>query len=508
VEKRYPIPAIPVNTRRSFSLKSLLRDLFVVTKLNNPAGYLLLLLLAAGIGVAVAKGGMIAGILPVAALVGVAGIYMVVAFPKIGVVIFLTAAYFLLLVIRIGVGFPLGTLMDGMEALFLLGLFLQQKIKPEWHLFKGSVSRLMLIWIVYNLLEFANPAAASRVAWVFTVRTVALVMVMYFIFMYHIRTKKFVKFILKLWLVLAFIGATYAYKQEHFGFFPFEERYLHSDPNVELLLFIGGTWRKFSIFSDPVVYAYTMSFSSLLCIGLLTGPLPLKKKLVLYFLIFWYSLNMLYSGTRGAFVLVPAGMILYTILKFNKGMIIPICIAIVALIVIINMPTNNQIIYRFQTAFKPDNDPSYIVRKINQKRIQPFILSHPMGGGLGSTGEWGQKFSPGTYLASFPPDSGYVRVAVENGWLGLFILCSLMFTILKTGINNYFKIKDPELKSYALAMVLVIFAFHIANFPQEALVQYPSNVYFYLVIALINILLRIDNEQNEQQHAAERQPIG
>ncbi|MCP6423416.1 hypothetical protein NL463_29335, partial [Klebsiella pneumoniae] len=64
---------------------------------------------------------------------------------------------------------------------------------------------------------------------------------------------------------------------------------------------------------------------------------------------------------------------------------------------------------------------------MNQKRIQPYILSHPIGGGLGATGVWGVRFAPYSFLANFPPDSGYVRVAVELGWIGLGIFCTLMF---------------------------------------------------------------------------------
>jgi hypothetical protein len=77
-----------------------------------------------------------------------------------------------------------------------------------------------------------------------------------------------------------------------------------------------------------------------------------------------------------------------------------------------------------------------------------------------------------------------------------------MFVVLKTGINNYFRIRDPELKSWCLAFVLVIFAFHIGNYPQEALVQYPSNVNFYLTIALIGVVMRIDKQQNELKDEA------
>ncbi|MFX8581962.1 hypothetical protein ABTM27_21125, partial [Acinetobacter baumannii] len=69
---------------------------------------------------------------------------------------------------------------------------------------------------------------------------------------------------------------------------------------------------------------------------------------------------------------------------------------------------------------------------------------------MGSTGEWGKKFAPNSYLANFPPDSGYVRTTVELGYVGLALFCILMFVIIKTGIDHYYLIKDPELKSYCL----------------------------------------------------------
>ena len=122
-----------------------------------------------------------------------------------------------------------------------------------------------------------------------------------------------------------------------------------------------------------------------------------------------------------------------------------------------------------------------------------------MGGGLGSTGEWGERFTPESYLAHFPPDSGYMRVAVEDGWAGLLVFCFFMFVIIKTGINNYYLIKDKELKTYCLAMTLIIFAYNLANFPQEALVQFPSNILFYMEAALINITLRLDVAQKQQR---------
>ncbi len=487
---------IPLVSKKE-SLRETLRRLFLIEKLNNPLGFGLLLLFSIAIAAVVSIVGLKEGLLAIVGLIAMPIVYGIVAYPRFGIIVYLSMAYLIMWFFKLGVNFPLGTLMDGMEALFILSLFIKQKRDKDWSMFKGPVSTMILIWIGYNLFQIANPTAESRMAWVYTVRTVAVVMIMYFIFLYYITTKEFIRIIFRLWIALAFFAALYAFKQEHIGFFPFEDAYLHSDPGIELLLFIGGVWRKFSIFSDPVAFSYNMVTASLLCIGLMTGEISTWRRVRLGFLTVFFLLVMLYSGTRGAYVLIPATMILLTIIKYNKKILIAVGISAVLAVGVIFMPTSNQTLFRFQSAFKPSEDASFNLRKMNQKRIQPYILSHPLGGGLGATGEWGKRFAPYSYLANFPPDSGYVRIAVELGWIGLFLFCLLVFTILKTGINNYYIIKDPELRSYCLAAVLIVFALNVGNYPQEAIVQYPSNVYFYLVTAMIGVTLRIDKQQNE-----------
>lgn len=497
MDKELIIPIGQPSSRGPRKSSSAFRRYFLIEKLNNPLGYILLALLSVGIAIGVGLYGMKFGVLTMVSLIALPAVYAIVRYPVIGMAIYLVMAYILIYIVKIGVDFPIGTLMDAMEGLFLLGLFVQQKKRKDWSMFKSPITVVMLIWIGYNLIEFVNPVADSHMAWVYTVRTVALITVMYFVFVYNIRTIQVVRFMLKLWLVMAFIAALYAFKQQYIGFTKFEWAYLTSDPEIENLLFIGGVWRKFSIFSDPVVFAYTMVVSTLLCISLLTGPVSSRNKWILRFLIVVFLDAMLFSGTRGAYVLLPAGMLLFGILKFNKKILLIGVVSAAVFLVLVYIPTSNNTLYRFQTAFKPSDDASFNLRKSNQKKIQPYIQTHPLGGGLGATGVWGLKFSPNSYLAHFPPDSGYVRVAVEMGWIGLFLICLLLFVVLKTGIDNYYKIKDPELKSYALAMVLIIFAFQVGNYPQEALVQFPSNVNFYLAIALINVVMRLDREKNE-----------
>ncbi len=490
---------IPLTPGKQPTLGRDLRKFFLIDKLYSKLGFTLLFLVMVLIATGIAFYGMPFGIIVLAVIIGIPIVYTIIAYPRFGILIFIIIAYLIMWVSRMGFNLPmpLGTLMDAMEGLFILSLFINQKKKKDWLIFKGPVTNVILVWIGYNLIEVVNPTTEARMAWLYTVRTVAIIMITYFIFLYYITTKKFIRLILKLWIALALFAAVYAFKQEQFGFFDFENSYLHSSSMMEQLLFIAGVWRKFSIFSDPVAFAYNMVIASMLCIGLMTGTLSLLKKVILSLLAIFFLYVMLSSGTRGAYVLIPACLLFLSILKYNKKVIVWMICAVAFFVILIFIPTSNGTLYRFQTAFKPSKDASFNVRVINQKRIQPYILSHPLGGGLGSTGIWGQKFAPNSYLANFPPDSGYVRVAVELGWVGLLIFCIFMFTILKTGINYYYKIRDPELKSYCLSCLLIVFALNIGNYPQEALVQFPSNVCFYLVVALITVTKRLDDQQSE-----------
>jgi len=484
-------------------MKQNLKDIGLSLKtLGKPTGFIILLVISIMFAYVVNTAQIKGAALIFIALIGPIIAFAVIAKPKFGITVLLIASYLIMWILRLNlVNFPLGTIMDGILALLIIGLFVQLKYRPDWSFLSSPISVMIIIWIIYNFILVANPVAQSKMAWLYTIRSMAIVMLTYFVFSYNIRDIKFIRFIIKLWLILSVFAGLNGYRQQFIGFMAYEEAYLYSDPLIRDLLFINGVWRKFSIFSDPTAFSYNMILSALLCIGLMFGTVSKLKKGVLGCLILFFITNMLFSGTRSAYVLLPAAMIMLTILVFNKKIMIITTAAAMFMAVVIFIPTSNPVLYRFQSAFKPSDDASFNVRARNQKMIQPYIWSHPIGGGLGSTGVWGAKFSPGSFLASFPPDSGYVRVAVEMGWIGLFLFCTLLFVILKTGINNFFAIEDPELKSYCLAMVLIVYALTIGNYPQEAITQYPLNVYFFLVAALINATYQLDKEKKAEKQS-------
>ncbi|QEC74508.1 O-antigen ligase family protein [Mucilaginibacter ginsenosidivorax] len=470
----------------------------LLQKLSNPLVLVFLALVALFISVVVYKLGIIGAGGIIVIIIGLPALAGIVAYPKFGITVLIVVSFFINYVSEfLPEQVPIGTLLDAITYLLILGFFIKQKSENNWSYFKNPISVLIIIWLAYNMVEVANPAASSVLAWVYTVRTVGFIMLMYFVFVYHIRTVGFIKYLLKLWLLLDVIAAISAFQQENFGFLPFEKKWLYSDPLRVGLLFINGHMRKFGIFSDPVTFSYNMVIGSLLCIALMMTNITIRKKIILGCIAMFFLTVMLYSGTRAAYVLLPASLVILAVLNFNRKVLIGTLIAGFMLAVLIVMPTSNPSIKRFQTAFSPSDDPSYNVRAENQKKIKPFILSHPIGGGLGSVGVWGRRFAPNSMLAKFPPDSGYVRVAVEMGWIGLILFCTLFFVVLKNGINFFFLIKNPRLKNYCMAMILVIFAFNIGNFPQQAIVQYPSNIIFYLSIAIIVACRRLDLEEQQ-----------
>ena len=489
------------NNQAQNGLKGFFRKVMVFKDLSPLKKTLLFVPLALVISFLVAKGGILAAGGLLGLIIGVPVLYAIVGYPKFGIAVLIIAAFFLNYVSEfLPEDVPLGIAMDALTYLLIFGFLIKQKYERNWDYFKDPISYLILAWLAYNLLEVINPVAPSMLAWVYTVRTVGFIMLMYFIFLYSIRSVKYIRFLMKLWLALCFIAAISGFQQENFGLFGFEKVWYYADPTRMKFFFVAGHLRKVAIFPDPVTFSYNMVVAAVMCICFIPLQIKLWKKVAMFIMIPFSLLVMLYSGTRGAYVLLPAALIMLVVINFNKKILLFVGAAGLLLGFIIIMPTSNSFIKRFQSAFRPSDDASFNVRAENQKRIKPYILSHPIGGGLGSVGIWGRRFAPNSFLAKFPPDSGYVRVAVEMGWIGLLLFGTLMFVILYTGINNYYLIKNPELKRYCLAMVLVIFIYNIGNYPQQALVQYPSNILFYLASALLSVTLRLDKQEQQALH--------
>ncbi|MEJ7912621.1 MAG: O-antigen ligase family protein, partial [Chitinophagaceae bacterium] len=203
-------------------------------------------------------------------------------------------------------------------------------------------------------------------------------------------------------------------------------------------------------------------------------------------------LGMAFSGTRTANVMIAAGVVMFILLSFNKKStrLFSFVAAGIFCVLLYGPFYGNQTINRFRSSFIGSEDESFKVREVNRALIQPYIYEHPIGGGLGTSGAGGLMYSPGHRLAGFPPDSGYLKKALETGWIGLGIICFLYFTILKSAITGYFCSREDQYKIIFAGIIAFLFSFYVAEFAQDAIGQITDLVVYYPMIA---IMLRLKN---------------
>lgn len=261
-----------------------------------------------------------------------------------------------------------------------------------------------------------------------------------------------------------------------------------SDIETYKLIYQAGRIRLFSFLSDPTTFGIMMAYMVVLCFTLFFGPWKRSTKALLLLGGFVMLLGCFWSGTRTAYIVIPAGVLFVTLLAIAKRQWKIVMLSggmMLGGLFLINIPTSNNTLYRFQTAFQPSEDRSYQVRLNTQARIKSIVQQHPFGGGLGSCGAWGKRFSPYTVFADIEPDSGYVRVAVELGWVGLIVYMVMLFTAMMMSIKHVMRSRDPAIVNLYMGLAGVIFSLLVANYGQEAIILLPNSIVFYIILAIV-----------------------
>lgn len=470
-------------------------------KLSNPAGVVFLTLFAVGLGYVTASLPLKLAMLLAGAALALMVLMAALTDLLIGVNVMLVAIFMLGLVGKY-TDAPVGTALDGLLGILLLGLLgrvvSRRDLSFAWH----PLSLFVLGWIYYNILQVLNPWALSKMAWVYTVRTVALYLALYFIACYALSSYRRIVFTLKVIVGLSFLSALYGLKQEYIGFSPTELAWVAADEERFQLIFQWSRLRIFSFFSDPTTYGILMAYMCMFAIVLATGPFKIWKRLSLVLIAISMFVALALAGSRTPVVMIPLGFLFIVIITLRKETILAFVFFLLLGAAFVMKSTNSAVIYRMQSAFRPESKDTIQVRLQNQKRIQPFIQTHPFGAGLGSTGYWGKLFTPDSWLASFAHDSLYVRLAVETGWVGLLIYMALLFTALRYSIYYHFRTKSPPIRTIYLGISVALFLLIVASYPQEAITLPPTSLIFYVLLAMV---VRLKDFDTSEEASLDRQ---
>ena len=390
---------------------------------------------------------------------------------------------------------PFGLALDGLLVVFAISMLAQLAQRKDFAFLKHPISYMVLLWMYFCMFQFFNPWTVSRLAWLYTVRSLAGLLFLYFIALYAFDSLPKIKLAIKTILVLGFIAAVYGINQEFNGYTNVERDWLFSDPKRLQLIFQWSRMRVFSIFAEPTTCGIVMGYLACMCGVLFFGPYKKWQKLALVVGAVCMLLTLGYAGSRTPVAMVPVGFAFFVLLYPKKHILLLSAVLFTFGTLFMLKPSGNPVIHRIQSAFKPGQDASVQVRLTNQAMVQPFIQTHPIGSGLGTTGDWGRRFAPGFWLSSFAHDSGLVRIAVEGGYIGLILYLTFLAVILVSGIRQFFRVRDPVIKNLTLAIVVVMFCLTVASYPQEAIPMLPTSLIFYILLACLVRLGMLDAEQ-------------
>jgi O-antigen ligase/polysaccharide polymerase Wzy-like membrane protein len=461
---------------------------FIDEKLNNWVGYILFPLSAVVFGYLFAQQTLI-GIGLIGAIIAIAVIITCLINTEAGLYIIIVYSFFAFLFTRIFYpDFPSGVAFDILIVATLFSLFIKRvNLKSTFNQFMhSSVIITITVLFFYLMLELFNPYAHSFSGWYQTFRKllddVFLLFIAYKVLDNYASIKRF----LTLLFIVCTICGMYACFQQWHGLLDSEKAWVMADPVRFGLIFIDGDFRKFSTMSDPTAFGIIMASCGVLFSIIALHQKKRQTKFVLFAGLIFIFLGMAYSGTRTADAMAAAGFGMFILLTLNKRSTKVFALVLgCAFAILMYAPIyGNQTLNRFRSIFNASEDQSYKVRQMNRAFIQPYIYSHPIGGGLCTTGAAGLNYNPSHYLAGFPPDSGYLKKALETGWIGLSIICILYFVILKNSIRGYFESKNNEMKMLFATCCACLFSFYMADFAQDAIGQITDTVVYYPIIAL------------------------
>jgi len=374
---------------------------------------------------------------------------------------------------------PTGLAVDGLLALgLLIALFQREKPAP------GGVSAWLPVafvaWMGMTILQLANPAGAHPMAWVYAMRGVSLYPLLIVAIGYLLQPgEKFLKRFLTIWVALSVLGTLWGFKQLIIGLDPFEQRWLAVPGNYSTHMLFGKL-RVFSFYSDSGQFGAAQGHTAVLAGIMALGRGSLRTRLFWAAVALLSILGLLISGTRGAMAVPAIGGITYLILCRNWKLLFVGFVLMGTVYGGLKYTFIGQNIYevrRMRTAVVEGSDnASFQVRKRNQARLAAYLTDKPFGGGVGSAGYWGQRFTPGTFLADLALDSWYVKIWAEYGIVGLTFYGFMLAFLVVLSIRSIQAESDPDRYQIMLALLSGFTGILMASYGNQVLGQMPTGV--------------------------------
>ncbi|WP_240163943.1 O-antigen ligase family protein [Spirosoma taeanense] len=456
-------------------------------------------------GCLVSKMGMPGALMAVVAPVAFLLVLLVLMEPRWGLLLYVQLSFMLGFTRFIQTDVPVGLLIDGLLVLTVFSLFLNGQ-RMEWQRLRSLTFTLIALWLLYTLIELINPEAPYRPAWFYHVRPFSLhwFLVACIILVVPL-TRRDVQIFVNTWLIWSFLAALWAFKQHYLGLTPAEVDWLNSGFNARTHMLFGQL-RCFSFYSDAAQFGAEMAGVTLVAlIRVFEERKPLiKGAYVLLTLVFFWGYAV--SGTRSALFVLAAGFVFYLLLKRDVPKLLvgmALAVPLFLLLMYTSVGSSNYQVQRMRSALTPMNDPSFLLRLQNQEKLKTYLQDLPFGAGIGTSTDMGARFSPWHWAAQIPPDSWYVELWIETGWVGVTLYILMLLGLVGIGSYRVWQLKDPWLSMVMYGFLAEFVGIALMGYSNPVLGQFPTSSVIFISTILVATCNRWDTAPAAQNTVTE-----
>ena len=467
-------------------------------KLQHPIMILLLVSVAVALGVIIAKGGLIIAMALLALFPAIIYFNRFLNDPRVGLYTVVVLGFIAIGLTRYIRNIPFGLTVDGILVLTYIAVFFRYFYeKVNWSQINRDLVYLAVAWFTFSMLQLFNPEALSRTAWFYAMRGISLYMLLLIpLALLVLNRLRYLYIFLYLWGIFSILGTLKGLQQLYLGPDSAEQFWLDTVGAVTHILF--GELRVFSFFSDAGQFGAAQGAAGVVGLLVATNIKGTHNKVFFTLMGIFGLWGMMISGTRGAMIVPMVGGSTYILLRKNfKAFFIGagVLAVVYAFFAYTYIGQSNSQIRRMRTAFRPDEDQSYLVRLENRRILSVYLASKPFGGGIGSAGDWGKRFSPQGFLSQVATDSWYVQIWAEQGIIGLILhLFILSYILIKGSFILMFRVKEPELRGVLGALMAGFTGIMGASYGNGVLGQMPTGILIYTSWAFIFMSQQLDRE--------------
>jgi putative inorganic carbon (hco3(-)) transporter len=477
---------------------------FKEKKLNTPLGWILMIACGYFIASATAEEDFETTSMILLSVMGVFALLLCLRYPLAGLYITICLSSLFALPGRMFyVASPIGILVEVFTYILWIAVLGSNSTQKEemTGFWRHPITLMFMVIFAYYFIEIANPAMQSIQGWLFFIRKQISFVLFYYISYILLDSYQKIRNFIIFNIALVLIIALYGIKQQWFGLFQFEKVWLVSDPLLMQLFFQGGFLRKFSFLTDPAAFGVICAAFCLFALVLGIRTKRIRYKILLITTSILCLLASSYSGSRTCNLMIVAGLLGYAIFTINEKSTYVLVAAsfFIGIFLLYGPFQNNPVIYRVKSTFSASKDASASLRDYNRGRIQPYILSHPVGGGINTSGTEGALYNPWHPLANFPPDSGYMKILLEQGWIGYALHLVFYFIILKHALLGFYKAQQPAIKNLYIGITVCLFSLIVGQYSQVAIAGYPIMLFYLPALIIINKLIHYDTPYIETQ---------